>query len=61
MSLLEELREEINELVRLVRLSERYLTSIAANPKLASDATHAEEIAREVRIGELRRRLGVTS
>ncbi len=61
MNAFEQLRSDMNELVRLVRVSERYLTSIAANPQLATDETHAKEIQRELRMAELSSRLGVTA
>jgi len=60
MSLFDEIRSDTNELVQLVRLSERYLTATAANPQLATDSNHATEIERERPIVELSTRLGVT-
>lgn len=61
MSLLDTLKSDMNELIRLVRASERYGASIAIKPELASEASHATEIEREHRIVELKARLGVTA
>jgi hypothetical protein len=61
MHVLETMRLEISELVRLVRESERYCTSIAQRPNLASDSSHKKELAREHRINELSARYGVTA
>lgn len=61
MTIFDEARREMNELVRLVRQSERYLTSIAHKPELASAESHAAEIKREHQIADLSARLGVTS
>lgn len=60
MNAFEELRSDLNELIRLVRISERYLAAIAADRTLATDEMHAKEIQREKRIAELSQRLGVT-
>ena len=61
MTIFDEIRRDRNELVHLVRQSERYLTSIAAKPELASDETHKAEIQREHRIAEQSKHLGVTA
>lgn len=61
MNAFEQLRCDMNELIRRVRISERYLTAIAANPKLATDETHAKEIERARRMCELSARLGVSA
>ncbi|MDL5034442.1 hypothetical protein QRD43_21240 [Pelomonas sp. APW6] len=61
MGIYDEMRRDLNELVSLVRQSERYMTSISANPKLASEATHTAELQREHRIAELSARYGITA
>ncbi|MEJ8852738.1 hypothetical protein [Variovorax rhizosphaerae] len=61
MNVFETMRSDLNELVRLVRASERYCTTIAARPGLASSETHQVELAREHRINELWSRYGVTA
>lgn len=61
MSVLDTMRLELNELVRLVRESERYCVSVAHQPELASDSSHKKELARELRIIELSTRYGVTA
>lgn len=61
MNAFEQLRSDMNELVHLVRASERYLTSISANRQLATDETHAKAIQRELRMVELSSRLDVTA
>jgi hypothetical protein len=61
MNVLHNMQLELNELVRLVRLSERYCTSVAAKPELASTQSHASELERELRIAEISRRYGITS
>lgn len=55
------MRKELSELVGLVRQSERYCTSIADRPELASDSSHAVEVQREQRIAELSAKYGITS
>jgi len=57
----DDMKKELNELVNLVRKSERYCTMIAAQPELATDATHALEIEREIRIAELSVKYGISS
>lgn len=57
----ENMRKELSELVSLVRLSERYCTSVAARPELASHELHALEIQREHRIAELTARYGIVT
>lgn len=57
----ENIRKELSELIRLVRQSERYCTTIAARPELATAETHAKEVQREQRIAELSARYGITS
>lgn len=60
MNVFEKAKSDLSELIKLVRESERYLAGIHANPKLATDETHAKEMAREHRIAELSARYGVT-
>ena len=57
----ENMRKELSELVGLVRQSERYCTSIADRPELASDSSHAVEVQREQRIAGLSAKYGITS
>ena len=57
----ENMRKELSELVGLVRMSERYCTSVAARPDLATDESNATEVKREQRIAELSAKLGITS
>ena len=57
----ENMRKELSELVGLVRLSERYCTSVSVRPDLATDESHATEVKREQRIAELSAKFGITS
>lgn len=61
MSVLDTMRLELNELVRLVRESERYCASVAHRPELASSSSHNKELARALRIIELSARYDVTA
>lgn len=61
MSVFDTMRTELNELVKLVRESERYCTSVASRPDLASAESHAKEVQREHRIAELSGRFGITA
>ena len=61
MSIYDDMRRDVTELVRLVRESERYCTSVAAKPDLATAASSEAEVQREHRIAELSRHLGVTA
>ncbi|CAG9236226.1 conserved hypothetical protein [Burkholderia gladioli] len=61
MNVFEQMRSDLNELVKLVRESERYCASVAAKPELASEESHAKELGRERRIIELSVRYGVTA
>ena len=57
----ENMRKELSELVGLVRMSERYCTSVSARPDLATDESNATEVKREQRIAELSAKFGITS
>jgi len=57
----EKLRKELSELVGPDRMSERYCTSVAARPNLATAESHATEVKREQRIAELSPKFGITS
>ncbi|CAN7744481.1 hypothetical protein LJR118_006704 [Acidovorax sp. LjRoot118] len=61
MMIFESMRRELSELVRLVRESANYCTSVSSRPELASPESHALEIQREHRIAELRARFGLDS
>lgn len=61
MSLIDEMRNNTTELIRLVRESAIYCATVAARPDLATAESHQKEVAREVRISELSRRLGITA
>lgn len=50
---------ELSELVRPVRESANYCTSVANRPELASPDSHELELRREQRIAELRSRYGL--
>lgn len=56
----EKMQAELSELVKLVRQSERYCTSVAERPMLATAESHALEVHREHRIAELSRLYGIT-
>lgn len=47
------MQTELSELVRLVRQSERYCTTVAERPDLATADSHGQELLREQRIAEL--------
>lgn len=57
----DDMSRDVTELVRLVRESERYCTSVAARPELATAESGQTEVQREHRIAELSRHLGVTA
>jgi hypothetical protein len=59
MNILEQMKHELSELVRLVRESATYCAQVAAKPALITDESHAREIARELRIVELQVRYGI--
>lgn len=59
MSYFEEAKRDMEKLLKLVRESVAYCTSINLRPELASEQSHQKELAREVEIVELQRRLGV--
>lgn len=61
MSVFDNMRTELSELVRLVRESANYCTAVAAKPDLASVESHDKEITREQRIAELSRLYGITT
>jgi hypothetical protein len=60
MSIYDDMRSDVTELVRLVRESERYCTSVGLQPSLATEDSHLVEQRREHRISELSRHLGVS-
>lgn len=57
----EKIPKDLSELVRLIRLSERYCTAIAARPELVTPESHEAELARERRIADLSHLYGITS
>jgi len=59
MSHFEAMKSDLEELLRLVRESERYCQCVALCPDLASDETHQKEVKREHRINELLHKFGV--
>lgn len=59
MSLFDEMKRDMQELLGLVKASENYCATIAVKPDLASDESHSTEVAREHRIVELKGRLGL--
>lgn len=54
------MQTELSELVKLVRQSERYCTTVAERPHLATAESHGQELLREQRIAELSRVYGIT-
>ncbi len=61
MSVFEKMASDLTELVKLVRLSERYCAAVAQRPELATSETHREEVNREHRISELSSLYGISS
>ncbi|MFK4705694.1 hypothetical protein ABIC83_002533 [Roseateles asaccharophilus] len=59
MSVFDTAREELGELIRLVRASERYCVQVHHTPSLATDESHAAEVQREYRIVELKEKYGI--
>lgn len=59
MTIFDSMRRELSELVRLVRESANYCTSVASRPELASPDSHELELRREQRIAELRSKYGL--
>lgn len=53
MSVFDNMKRDMSELVRLVRESASYCTAVAARPELATAESHSKEIVREQRIAEL--------
>lgn len=59
MSVFDDARADLGELIRLVRASERYCTQVSHQPGLATDESHAAELQRERRIVELKEKYGI--
>jgi hypothetical protein len=59
MNVLELMKQDLRELVDLVRESATYCAQVAAKPSLATDSSHDREIRREYRIVELQAKYGI--
>lgn len=59
MSYYDDAKRDTEQLLKLVRESATYCTTISIRPELATDHSHQTEIEREKKIVELKTRLGV--